>query len=79
SALALYWTTSNLFSIVQTWITKRMPEPELKAKPRKPGKKTFMERMAAAAEQQQKMRQAQGRVVDSQDDSPKKKRGPRTG
>ena len=79
SALALYWTTSNLFSIVQTWITKRLPEPELKAKPRKPGKKTFMERMAAAAEQQQKMRQAQGRVVDSQDDSPKKKRGPRTG
>lgn len=79
SALALYWTTSNLFSIVQTWITKRMPEPELKAKPQKPGKKSFMERMAAAAEQQQKMRQAQGRVVESDDEGPKKKRGPRTG
>ncbi len=75
SALALYWTTSNLFSIFQTWLTKRMPEPELKARP-KSNRKGFAERMAEMAEQQQKMRKAQGRVVE---DEPKKKRGPRTG
>ena len=76
SALALYWTTSNIFSIFQTWLTARMPEPELKAKAGGGGK-SFMEKMAAAAEQQQKMKQARGRVVE--DESPKKKRGPRTG
>lgn len=75
SALALYWTTSNLFSIFQTWLTKRMPEPELKERP-KSNRKGFAERMAEMAEQQQKMRKAQGRVVE---DEPKKKRGPRTG
>ncbi|MFC7338990.1 membrane protein insertase YidC [Haloferula chungangensis] len=76
SALALYWTTSNVFSIFQTWLTARMPEPELKAKA-SGGGKSFMEKMAAAAEQQQKMKKARGRVVE--DESPKKKRGPRTG
>ncbi|MGB6223578.1 membrane protein insertase YidC [Haloferula sp.] len=77
SALALYWTTSNIFSIFQTWLTARMPEPELKAKPGGGGK-SFMEKMAAAAEQQQKMKKARGRVVE-EDKTPKKKRGPRTG
>jgi hypothetical protein len=38
-----------------------------------------MERMAAAAEEQQKMRKAQGRVIEPEDDGTKKKRGPRTG
>ena len=79
SALALYWTTSNLFSIMQTWITQRMPEPELKER-KGGGGKSLMERMAAAAEEaqkQQKMRQARGRVVE--DEKPKKPRGPRTG
>lgn len=82
SALALYWTTSNLFSIVQTWITQRMPEPELKEKPGRKGGKSFMERMAAAAEEaqkQQKLKQAKGRVVDPGSDKPSKPRGPRTG
>lgn len=81
SALALYWTTSNLFSIVQTWITKKMPEPELKERKGKAGGKSFMERMAAAAEEaqkQQKLKQAKGRVVDN-GDKPKGPRGPRTG
>lgn len=79
AALALYWTTSNLFSIFQTWLTKRMPEPELKER-QGPPKKSFMERMAEAAEQQQKMKQARGRVVDEgNNDKPKKPRGPRTG
>ncbi|BCX47282.1 insertase,Yid [Haloferula helveola] len=78
AALALYWTTSNLFSIFQTWLTQRMPEPELKERAGGKGK-SFMERMAEAAEQQQKMKQARGRVVESGDDKPKKPRGPRTG
>jgi len=32
SALALYWTTQNIVSIGQTWLTQRMPEPELEKK-----------------------------------------------
>lgn len=78
AALALYWTTSNLFSIAQTWITQKMPEPELKER-KGASKKSFMERMAEAAEQQQKMKQAKGRVVDSEPAKSKKPRGPRTG
>jgi len=78
AALALYWTTSNLFSIFQTWLTQRMPEPELKERKGGAGK-SFMERMAEAAEQQKKMKQARGRVVEGPEDPPKKKRGPRTG
>ena len=81
SALALYWTTSNVFSIAQTWLSNRLPEPELKAKAG--GGKSFMERMAAKAEEaqrMQKMRQASGRVVDPGDDPGSgKKRPPRTG
>jgi YidC/Oxa1 family membrane protein insertase len=79
SALALYWTTSNVFSIAQTWLSNRMPEPELKAKAG--GGKSFMERMAAKAEEaqrMQKMRQAKGREIKPDDDEPKK-RSPRTG
>ncbi len=75
SALALYWTVSNIFSIGQTWITNRLPEPDLKPKPG--GGKGWVERMAARVEEQQKMRQAQGRVVDSGEEP--KKRRPRTG
>lgn len=79
SALALYWTTSNIFSIFQTWLSNRMPEPELKSKPGKSGK-SWVERMAARADEAQKMRQAKGRVVDSNEDAgPSKKRPPRTG
>jgi YidC/Oxa1 family membrane protein insertase len=81
SALALYWTTSNVFSIAQTWLSNRLPEPELKAKAG--GGKSFMEKMAAKAEEaqrMQKMRQASGRVVDPGDDPGSgKKRPPRTG
>ncbi|WP_367874947.1 membrane protein insertase YidC [Luteolibacter sp. Populi] len=83
SALALYWTTSNLFSIGQTWLSNRMPEPELKAKAGDGGKMSMMERLAARAEEaqrQQKMRQANGRVVSPDEDAgPGKKRPPRTG
>ncbi len=81
SALALYWTTSNLFSIIQTVITNKLPEPQLKAKAGGGGK-TLMERLAAKAEEaqrQQQMRQAKGREVNPEDSEPQKKRPPRTG
>ena len=77
SALALYWTTSNIFSIGQTWLSNRLPEPELKAKAA--GGKSFVERMAERQADMEKMRQAKGRVVDPKDDSGSKKRPPRTG
>jgi YidC/Oxa1 family membrane protein insertase len=81
AALALYWTTTNLFSIMQTWITNKMPEPELKEKKRTPGKKTFMERMV---EKQQEMEKAQRMRQEGGDpskmiDVTKKRRTPRTG
>jgi YidC/Oxa1 family membrane protein insertase len=79
SALALYWTVSNIFSIGQTWLSNRLPEPQLKPKTAGGGK-TFVERMAEKADAAQKMRQAKGRVVDPKDDAgPSKKRPPRTG
>ncbi|MEM9481839.1 MAG: membrane protein insertase YidC, partial [Verrucomicrobiota bacterium] len=34
SALALYWTAQNIISIGQTWLMRKIPEPELKKKPR---------------------------------------------
>ncbi|MEM6279913.1 MAG: membrane protein insertase YidC [Verrucomicrobiota bacterium] len=59
AALALYWTTSNAFSILQTWITNKMPEPEL-VKKKNSGKKSFMERMQEQAEAAQKAKQSGG-------------------
>ena len=63
SALALYWTTTNIISIIQTWIIRRMPQPELQrvAPAKGPRKKGFFERMAEAqqaalAEQQKRQR-----------------------
>lgn len=88
SALALYWTTQNIFSIGQTWLMNRMPEPELKkrAKPGKPGKKSFMERMAERAEAMQQAQEAAKGGVGKKpmrDATPAKKSGkkrpPRTG
>jgi len=71
SALALYWTTQNIVSIGQTYLTHRMPEPELQKKSSKPGKdgvvdvesstprkKGFMERMAEKMEEIHKEREA---------------------
>lgn len=69
SALALYWTTQNIVSIGQTWLTQRMPEPELTKKlakggatidvdDGKPRKKGFMERMAEKLEEAQNQRDA---------------------
>ncbi|NWK54932.1 membrane protein insertase YidC [Verrucomicrobiaceae bacterium N1E253] len=87
SALALYWTTQNIFSIGQTWLTNRLPEPELqkRAPSGKPGKKTFMERMAARVEEQQRIQQAAKsgkqpmRDATPDNKKPGKKRNPKTG
>ena len=59
SALSLYWTTSNIFSIFQTWIMNKIPEPELKEKELS-GKKGFFERLQEQAAEQQKARQGGG-------------------
>ncbi len=51
SALALYWTVTNIISIFQTWLIRRLPEPELRkvdTTKKKGGKKGFMERMMEA-------------------------------
>lgn len=80
SALALYWTTSNIFTIFQTWLMKKLPEPELKA--RKVKKKGgFMEKLQKQAEEMQRMKEAQnnGNSAGMRNANPKKKRGPRTG
>ena len=68
AALALYWTISNIIGIFQSWVVKRMPEPELVEKPvvippGKPGatatktaggKPSFMEIFAERLAEQQK-------------------------
>ncbi len=79
SALALYWTTQNIFSIGQTWLMNKVPEPELKARPVS-NKKSFVQRMAerqAEMEKLQKQRKS-GTMRDVTPDK-KKPRPPRTG
>lgn len=68
SALALYWTTTNIISIIQTLLIRRLPMPALqKATPQKGknGKKGFFERMmdAQQAALKEQQRQAQMRNV----------------
>ena len=73
SALALYWTTQNIFSIGQTWLMNKVPEPELK--PVKGAGKSWVQRMAERQAEMQKQRNGMRNVTpDSQ-----KKRTPRTG
>ena len=78
SALALYWTTSNLFAIAQTMITKRLPEPELRKKG-KGGGKGFWERMQERAEAAQKARRSGQAAAMGTPKSKPRKRRPRTG
>ncbi|MDB4508487.1 membrane protein insertase YidC, partial [Akkermansiaceae bacterium] len=78
SALALYWTTQNIFSIAQTWLMQKMPEPELKTS-KKAGKPTMMQKLAARAEEAQKQKKAQQSGGGGQDSKIKKPRGPKTG
>jgi len=83
SALALYWTTQNIFSIGQTWLMQKMPEPELKTS-KNAGKKSMMQKLAERAEEAQKLRQATqkgGKPArpGQAPGKPKKPRGPKTG
>jgi YidC/Oxa1 family membrane protein insertase len=83
SALALYWTTQNIFSIGQTWLMNKTPEPELK--PRKDGgRKSWVQRMAEKQAELQKLQQqraprADGSMRNVTPPESKKKRPPRTG
>ena len=58
SALALYWTTTNIISIIQTLIIRRLPQPTLeKVDPKKqkqPKKGGFLDLMQRMMEEQQK-------------------------
>lgn len=77
SALALYWTTQNIFSIGQTYFMNKIPEPELKVR-KDGGKKSWVQRMAEKQAEMQKHK-ANGGMRNVTPDAPKKKRGPRTG
>jgi YidC/Oxa1 family membrane protein insertase len=82
SALALYWTTQNIFSIGQTWLMNKIPEPELKAREGVAGKKGWVQRMAERQMELQKAREKSGHGGSGMRDvTPEKKkpRGPRTG
>ena len=78
SALALYWTTQNIFSIGQTWLMGKMPEPELKTG-KNAGKKSWVQRMAEKQAEMQKAQKEGRKPGDMRDVTPKKKRPPRTG
>jgi YidC/Oxa1 family membrane protein insertase len=78
SALALYWTTSNIFAIVQTWITNRLPEPELKERKGGP-RKSWVERFAAKQEELQRLQRERPSGANPAEDDKKKRRPPRTG
>ncbi len=67
SALALYWTGQNIFSIGQTWWMNRRPEPELVKRPAK-------KRMSLQEMQKAQQNAAAGRAAKKP-----KKRTPRTG
>jgi YidC/Oxa1 family membrane protein insertase len=79
SALALYWTTQNIFSIAQTWVMGKIPEPELKERKIASGGKSggLMERLAAKREELERAKKA-GAMRNITPDE-KKKRTPRTG
>lgn len=80
SALALYWTTQNIFSIGQTWLMNKVPEPELKARPSSE-RKSWVQRMAEQQAAVQKAKAAGGAPGNLRDVTPDKKkpRPPRTG
>jgi YidC/Oxa1 family membrane protein insertase len=82
SALALYWTTQNIFSIGQTYFMNKIPEPELVAR-KDGGKKSWVQRMAAKQADMQKAQKQRGKgggdMRNVTPEAPKKKRPPRTG
>ncbi|MGL4400380.1 MAG: membrane protein insertase YidC [Luteolibacter sp.] len=78
SALALYWTTQNLFSIGQTWLMNKIPEPELKARTVS-DKKSFVQRMAERQAEMEKAKKQGSTAMRDVTPESKKKRPPRTG
>lgn len=81
SALALYWTTQNIFSIGQTWLMNKIPEPELVAR-KDGGKKSWVQRMAEKQAEMQKLQKERGKSGGMRNvtpETPKKKGPPRTG
>ncbi len=81
SALALYWTVQNIFSIGQTYLMNKIPEPELVAR-KDGGKKSWVQRMADKQAEMQKLqaqRAKSGGMRNVTPETPKKKRPPRTG
>jgi YidC/Oxa1 family membrane protein insertase len=78
SALALYWTTQNIFSIGQTYLMNKVPEPELKAR-KVSDKKSFLQRMADRQLEMQKAKANGGMRNVTPTDEKKKPRPPRTG
>jgi YidC/Oxa1 family membrane protein insertase len=78
SALALYWTTQNIFQIGQTWLMNKVPEPELKAR-KVSDKKSWVQRMAERQAEMQRAQKQNGNMRDVTPDSKKKPRPPRTG
>ncbi len=75
SALALYWTTQNIFSIGQTWLMNKLPEPELKkVKSTKKAGGGFMARMQEQAQAQKKKQQSVGERGERHSKAKKKKK-----
>ena len=81
SALALYWTVQNIFSIGQTYLMNKIPEPELIVR-KDGGKKSWVQRMAEKQAEMQKVqaqRAKSGGMRNVTPETSKKKRPPRTG
>jgi YidC/Oxa1 family membrane protein insertase len=82
SALALYWTIQNIFSIGQTYLMNKIPEPELVAR-KDGGKKSWVQRMAEKQAEMQKQQKARAKsganMRNVTPEAIKKKRPPRTG
>jgi YidC/Oxa1 family membrane protein insertase len=58
AGLSLYWTVSNVFTIFQTWLMNKLPEPELvKANQQKKSKPGFMARLQEKIEAAQNQHQ----------------------
>ena len=76
SGLALYWTVSNVFTIFQTWLMNKLPEPELnKTKKAKSGKKGFFQKLQEQVEAAQAQQQQGGKATAG---GPSKKKAQKT-
>lgn len=81
SALALYWTVQNIFSIGQTYLMNKLPEPELVLR-KDGGKKSWVQRMAEKQAEMQKAQRQRAKSGNMRNVTPggtKKNRPPRKG